>query len=29
VLVLAVTATMFITDLFYALVDPRLRRQDT
>lgn len=28
VLVLAVTATMFITDLLYALVDPRLRRRD-
>ncbi|WIY53401.1 ABC transporter permease [Devosia sp. YIM 151766] len=28
VLVLAVTATMFITDLLYVLVDPRLRRQD-
>jgi len=27
VLVLAVTATMFITDLLYALVDPRLRRR--
>ena len=27
VLVLAVTATMFVTDLFYALVDPRLRRE--
>ena len=26
VLVLAVTATMFVTDLLYALVDPRLRR---
>ena len=28
VLVLAVTATMFITDLLYALVDPRLRRSE-
>jgi ABC-type dipeptide/oligopeptide/nickel transport systems, permease components len=28
VLVLAVTATMFITDLLYALVDPRLRRHN-
>ena len=28
VLVLAVTATMFITDLLYALVDPRLRRRE-
>ncbi len=27
VLVLAVTATMFVTDLLYALVDPRLRRR--
>lgn len=29
VLVLAVTATMFVTDLLYALVDPRLRRENS
>lgn len=28
VLVLAVTATMFVTDLLYVLVDPRLRRSE-
>ncbi|MBE7733946.1 ABC transporter permease [Devosia faecipullorum] len=29
VMVLAVTATMFVTDLLYALVDPRLRRENS
>ncbi len=29
ILVLVVTATMFITDLLYALVDPRLRKSET